>query len=82
MHANGKEALEALAQRFPQRGSGNVQTVGVLGFHNALAGRDLPGNDGLFQHIIGDLADRTTLRHGFKGKGHTDTSIQAFQYLY
>ena len=59
-----------LAERFPQRGTGNMKPVGIFCFDDSLTGGDFPGDNGLFQHIVGNFTDRTTLRHGLKRQRH------------
>ena len=73
-HAAAQDVLHQavalqLAQRFAQGGAADVQTIGVIGLDDALAGRNFTGDDGVLEHLVCDFADRAALHHGLKGNG-------------
>ena len=64
-----------LPQGLAQGGAADVQALGVVGFHDALACGNLAGDDGVLEHLIGDFTDGPAFHHGLEGQvGHGKTA--------
>ena len=59
-----------LAQRLSQGRAGNVETIGIIGFHDAFAGGDFSRDDGLLQDFVSDFTNGAALHHWLECQGH------------